>query len=57
MLYEEIVNEDILIEYPRGWKTNASTGKIVMSKDGSEKPPFITVEEVGWVELSTWTIM
>lgn len=49
-LYKEIVNGDILVEYPEGWKTEVSTGKIVMSKDGSENPPFITVEEMGWVE-------
>lgn len=51
-MYDEIINGDILIEYPQGWKTKVSTGKIVMSKDGTEKPPFITVEEMGWVEHS-----
>ena len=48
--YQEAVFDTILIEYPSGWKAEDHNGTIVMSKDGTENPPFFSVEEIGWVE-------
>ena len=49
-LYQEAIFDTILIEYPSGWKAEDHNGTIVMSKDGTENPPFFSVEEIGWVE-------
>ena len=49
-LYQEAIFDTILIEYPSGWKAEDHNGIIVMSKDGTENPPFFSVEEIGWVE-------
>ena len=49
-LYQEAIFDTILIEYPSGWKAEDYSGTIVMSKDGTENPPFFSVEEIGWVE-------
>ena len=49
-LYQKAVFDTILIEYPSGWKAEDHNSTIVMSKDGTENPPFFSVEEIGWVE-------
>ncbi|MDO4393803.1 MAG: hypothetical protein Q4C80_05255 [Bacillota bacterium] len=48
-LYKEILVGDILAQYPSGWIASNKDGTIFMSKDGSANPPFITIENMGWV--------
>lgn len=49
-LYEEVMEGNILIQYPAGWTAETRDGMIYMSRDGSDKPPFFSVEEIGFVK-------
>lgn len=48
ILQEEIF-DTILLEYPADWTAADCGDIIVMSKDGTDDPPFFSVEELGFV--------
>lgn len=39
------------VQYAAGWCAEDRSGALLLSKDGTENPPFITAEELGWVAV------